>query len=420
MNRPTPLFAAFVALLLLSACGDDNASPVTESSPPDDPESYDVDTSVEYDISMSQPRFVVPGDGLPADIEPNLANNNVDIIFHDHVLYMAWRSAPSHFASPDTVMWLVSSRDLGETWSLEHRISIGSDMREPRFVSYKNRLFLMFFEAGSDMFEFDPRRVWRTWFEAPGRWTELEVMVDQPEVPWDVKVRHGNVYLTSYMGNHYETGQESSVEVYFSQSVDGSTFTRVNGREYVYKGGVSECAFEFDQTGNLWVVTRNEDGDSSGFGSHVCFAPREDLSAWQCPATCSPHRYDSPEMFRHGDDIFLVARRDIGGPYDMGLTGLSFDEQKEKYLMSYSLRAKTTALYKIDQAHREVVHLTDLPGAGDTAFASVKRMDAHSYLMVNYTSPLDDPDITWLAGQASNRGTQLYLMTITFTPKQAR
>lgn len=33
-------------------------------------------------------------------------------------------------------------------------------------------------------------------------------------------------------------------------------------------------------------------------------------------------------MFRHGDDLYLVARRDVDGPFDLGYTELPFDVQK--------------------------------------------------------------------------------------------
>ena len=60
------------------------------------------------------------------------------------------------------------------------------------------------------------------------------------------------------------------------------------GGPVVYTGGVSEVGFAFDGEGNLWGVTRNEDGDASGFGSHVVFAPADDLANWQFPDTLEP------------------------------------------------------------------------------------------------------------------------------------
>ena len=58
--------------------------------------------------------------------------------------------------------------------------------------------------------------------------------------------------------------------------------------------------------------------------------------------------------------------------------------------------------------------MMDIPGVGDTAFPAIWRTGPHRFLMANYTSPLDTPDVTWLEGQSSRRGTQIYLMDIEF------
>lgn len=396
---------------------NENEQTVTNSAPSDDPDDYTVDTSVEYELKVSDLRWVVPSDGLPEGLGDHPSNANVDIIFFGDRLYMAWRAAPYHFASEKTVMYVVSSEDNGLTWEHENTIDLDTDVREPRLFTINNRLKMMFFQAGVDLFAFEPVRIWETEYISKGNWTDLKILVDEPEVPWDLKTRGNRAYLTSYKGNHYQTGEDSAVEVYFKYSDDGDTWHNVDDDfPVVYLGGVSETAFEFDLDGKLWVVTRNEDGDKTGFGSHVCYAEADSLADWQCPDNSDPERYDSPEMFRHGKDIFLVAREDIGGPYDEGDDSLSFEEQKSKYLYDYSFRPKKSAIYKIDKENRKVVKVTNIPGVGDTAFASVKRTGEHTYLLVNYTSPLDEPDITWFAAQSSPRGTQLYFVTLEFVP----
>lgn len=86
-------------------------------------------------------------------------------------------------------------------------------------------------------------------------------------------MRGGKAYMASYRGGHYTTADESTIEVYFKSSEDCEAWRLVDDKPYVYKGGVSEAAFEFDSDGSLWAVTRNEDGDNTGFGAHVCHAP---------------------------------------------------------------------------------------------------------------------------------------------------
>ena len=402
------------------ADGDGNENEEEEpEAPSDDPADWVVDTSVDYEMKVSEHRWVVPSDTLPKRVEPDTANNNLDIQFHGERLFFAWRSAPTHFASEDVRMIIVSSPDEGQSWDFEYEIHMGADMREPRLLSFGGELTLYYFEAGVELINFAPVRLWRTKRLGPGEWSEPEIAVDQPEVPWDMKVRNGRAYLTSYMGNHYDVTADSAVEIYFKVSDDGLNFEKIDEKDYVFKGGSSEAAFEFDEDGNLWAVLRNEDGDETGFGSLLCTAASENLSDWQCPDKSDPERYDSPEMFRHGEDIYLVARRDVDGPYDQGLDELDFEEQKSKYLFDYSLRPKRSAIYKIDREEKKVVHLQDIPGCGDTAFPSIRRTGPHSFLLANYTSPLDDCDINWMHGQSSSRGTQIYFIEIEFKVKPA-
>ena len=62
-------------------------------------------------------------------------------------------------------------------------------------------------------------------------------------------------------------------------------------------------------------------------------------------------------------------------------------------------------------------HIVDLPSAGDTAFPSVRRTGPHTFLVANYSSPLDQASASWLAGQTAAQGTGIYLLTLTFVPE---
>jgi len=163
-------------------------------------------------------------------------------------------------------------------------------------------------------------------------------------------------------------------------------------------------------------VTRNEDGDDSGFGSKIAFARRGDYGRWEFPAKSDPERYDSPRMFRHAGEIYLIARRDIGGPFGSGFRILPFGLRKWFRMIAYSLRPKRTTLYWLDRGSRRVVPLLDLPSAGDTAFPSILRTGPHGFLVANYTSPLEHPGRHWFWGQVSPQGTRLYFAQIAFRP----
>lgn len=394
-------------LALATACG------APAKAPSDDPSDYSF-VGISSEIAVSDPVWVVPSTRLPSETPPMQANNNVEIAHHGDRLFLAWRTSENHFASKNTKLYVVSSRDAGRTFEHELTVALGADTREPRFISLAGTLSFFFFEAGTDPFGFEPKHLWRTTRRGPHDWTPLERAGEDGEVLWGLKVRGGKAWMTSYAGGHYDQGL-STLEVRFKVSTDGVNFVPVNpARPVVYTGGVSEVAFEFDTDGSLWAVTRNEDGDATGFGSHVCHAPAGELANWDCGLRSSPERYDSPAMFRQGDDLYLVARRDVGGPFDEGRSDLAFADQKRTYLIDYSTRAKRTALYKLDKAQRQVVFLRELPSAGDTAFPSVRRIDARTLLVANYTSPLTDPDRSWLVGQTSQEGTQIYFVTLSF------
>jgi hypothetical protein len=404
---------------LVVCCASGPAAAPQVVTPSDDPNDWQVDPSRSWTPKLGTPRQLVPDRAaLPPEARPIFpSNNNGDLKLHDGRLYFAWRTSETHFASANTRLHVLSSGDLGASWQYETTRFIGADMREPHFLSFQGRLHFDYFEAGVDRFSFEPKHQWRLERLADGGWTEAEVWGQPEEITWDEKVRDGVAWRTSYKGNHYAFGMTPDLRVFFTRSTDGVTWEPVSGTGdgVVYTGGVSEAAFEFDAQGDLWSVLRNEDGDTTGFGSHVCVAKKESLGSWSCTPKSDPERYDSPKMFRHGDELFLVARRDVGGPFDLGRTDLSFADQQLQYNAAYSGRAKRTALYRIDRAAMKVVWVFDFPSAGDTAFPGIVRLDAHRFLISNYTSPLDgDLDRSWWNGQNAPEGTHVYAVELTF------
>lgn len=373
---------------------------VFEGGPSDDPADWIVPAG-SYTPVVSEPRWVIPSDALP--IPTQISNNNVSVLVAGDTLFLAWRTAPSHFASTETELHIVSSGDDGQTWIHEHTIALGTDKREPALLLWEGQVSMHFFQAGTNPMAFEPRAIWRSVRCGPGDWTDELLEEDGERVVWDLKVRDGQLLRTSYTGDHYGDGL---LELHLEASPDGGRTWEPVGTDPSYLGGNSESAIELAADGTLWAVTRNEDGDETGKGSMVCSASPSDLGAWDCPTVSDPERYDSPELIRHGDEIYLLGRKDIGGPFG-----------EDAGLLEYSLRPKGFALYRIDQQARDVVHVMDLPGVGDTSFPWAVRTGPHTWLFANYTSPLDDPDISWLEAQTSERGTQIYLATLKFVPE---
>lgn len=407
MRRALDLALLLAASLSLACVGGglEGAPAVGNQAPSDDPAEYPEVTGEYETLDASEPQWLIPGPDIPSELQVQPSNNNVDIHFFEDQLFLAWRTAPYHFADPAAQLLVMASSAGKQDWSPSLVVSHGSDVREPRLYDAQGQLHLMYFEAGVEPTAFEPKATWLRSRDHDGQWGEPTLLFDEVEVPWDIKERGGRLYLTSYVGGHYQDATAEPLELRFRQSEDGVTWSSVGAGPTVYWGGVSEAAFEFDQAGDLWAVTRNEDCDSTGCGSHVCFAKAEALGDWDCSEASDPRRFDSPELFRYGSEIFVAARRNLGETFG-----------PEGDLLAYSLTPKTTAIYRIERDARQLVHIMDLPGTGDTAFPAIRRLDAHRFLLANYTSPVDQPELSWLDGQISPEGTSIYLLELSFMP----
>lgn len=380
----------------------------------DDPAAFDSvwSKSDTFCVHIGEPYFLVPSAELPKGLDILRSNNNVSVTFFKHRLYVAFRTSPTHFASKKTGVYILSSAD-AETWTKEMELFPNRDVREPFLQVFDSVLRFYSFEAGTKMTSFEPHEITCYSTSGNGKWSIPQRVLHAGEVHWSMKSRKGVTYLSSYEGSHYELKGPSKVSLHFSKTSDGLNFYPIGDNGVVYIGGVSETDFEFDKEGNLWAVTRLEDGDSSGFGSHVVYASKNNIAQWQFPSTADPNCYMSPKVFRQGNDIFLIARKQLGKkPFGYANSQKSMRYRRLHNWINFSLSPKTTALYRINKHTHQVEWLTDLPGAGDTAFPSILRLDSNRLLVANYSSPLRFKKRSWLCGQLGRTG--IYLTIISF------
>jgi hypothetical protein len=129
-------------------------------------------------------------------------------------------------------------------------------------------------------------------------------------------------------------------------------------------------------------------------------------------------KFDSPRLFRHGGEIFLVARRHLGPPFGSRFPSLSGGPRRLLEWASYSVQPKRTAIYWLDRTASRVETVVDLPSAGDTAFPSIVRLSPHEFLIANYSSAFRHSDRSWLWGQLN--GTGIYFVRVRFEPQGVR
>jgi len=99
-------------------------------------------------------------------------------------------------------------------------------------------------------------------------------------------------------------------------------------------------------------------------------------------------------MFRHGNDLYLIGRTDPSGHF--------MNHERWQLLLPdwlhqlldlgwYSLRNHGNAIWKVkmNPEDPQLEKFMDLPGCGDTSFASFVRISKDRYLIANYSSPKD-------------------------------
>jgi hypothetical protein len=328
------------------------------------------------------------------------ASNNLDVTRHHGRSYLAFRTAPNHFASSEARLYVVSSAD-EQRWTLEKMVAVGSDVREPRLLSVGGELFLYFAVLGSHLWAFEPQGMMAVHRAPDGTWSEPSSIYRPGYIPWRTKVVGGRPTMLAYGdGRHIYQRDGVPLQVHWLTTSDGWRWEPVvPGHPVVMEGGGSEADFERLPDGAVVAVVRNEAGDGKGWGSKVCRAEASAPADWRC--LDDPRKFDSPLLFRHDERVYLVARRHLSadGAYDLGLRRLPAAVQTLAYQLDYWRYPKRCAVWSVDPQSRQVDWLLDLPSRGDTCFPAVQPAGAGQVAIYNYSSPVDGPDLPWLAGQ---------------------
>src|SRR5262249_59175727 len=103
-------------------------------------------------------------------------NNTREPVRHrDGFVSLVFRTAPHHFATPPTVIYVIRSRDEVH-WDYEARFALGTDLREPRLLSLGDRFFFYVSRLGRDPLAFEPQGMSVAERNAQGAWPALVPM----------------------------------------------------------------------------------------------------------------------------------------------------------------------------------------------------------------------------------------------------
>ena len=208
----------------------------------------------------------MPGPGLPSGIRPARSNNNVDVIDHAGRRWLAWRTAPSHFASQAARLEVLNS-DLGGSWRHEFTVALGRDIREPRFFSWGERLLMYAFEAGTNPRRFEPGRIMAWELEADG-WSEARYVSPPGCVVWRVRLLDGRPVMSLYRGAEtLFTPHPEPIRVELWTSDDGFDWRPHDPDRPTFHNG-TETDFVETADGRVVYVCRKE-GPTGGWGTDV-------------------------------------------------------------------------------------------------------------------------------------------------------
>jgi hypothetical protein len=354
---------------------------------------------------------------VPENIPSLQSNNNVALTIFKGRYVVAYRQSDTHMPSNKSRIVVASSDNL-EEWATEWVFANGCDLRETLLFECNGSLMLYFFSLAPTHNSFRPLEVFCTSSQDTRTWTDPIRVCRRGEAPWEIKVRDGVVYKASYLGEHMGVGE---ILVLFEQSTDGITWSPVgqSGSSIVYRGGISEVSFEFTADGDLVAIGRNEDGDTTGFGTQLFYASKADLGHWTSLATSVPFRFDSPRLARSANNIVLFARY-AQAPYQLAPTWLPFNYQKMWNLIIFSMLSKSAAVYVLSppsewgaDGSRAVQLVRCFENAfGDCGFFSVCRElsmpeGTASWVVANYSSTTCHSHAPWFYGQ--QRPTQVFV-----------
>jgi hypothetical protein len=316
------------------------------------------------DPSLGIENWTAVGDGMH--------NSNTDLIFWRDHFYLIHASSPWHFGSKKCKLVLWRSAD-ARSWERINEFKFSDqDIRDPKFAAIGGRLML--YVLKNITFNPEPNGTAVMYSEDGVQWTEPAEIEPKGWLFWRPKTRDGVTwYVPAYW---YEHGKSILLS-----SSDGIAWKQVS---VIHEGDRNdETDIEFLPDGRMMATARLEISDNLFGDLDACtlIAVSEPPYSEWTSVRCRVTRLDGPCLFPYDGAVYAVGRHNPDG---------------DRFLNHYGgiLGRKRTALYKLEE--NRLVHLSDLPSAGDTSYAGcVIRGDD---LFISYYTSRIDRDYPWILG----------------------
>jgi hypothetical protein len=299
-------------------------------------------------------------------------NSNTDLIHWNGAFYLAHQTSPYHLGSRRSRLLLWRSKDARDWEKLAEFRNPEGEYRDPKFASINGRMFI--YALPNVTLFADPITTVYTASEDGESWKPIEEIEPKGWLFWRPKTRDQKTwYVTAYWNKHGKS--------ILLKSPDGENWETVS---QIFEGERNdETDFELLAGGRILATGRLE-GNGSGFGDSAAStfiataaAPYKKWSITRSQVT----RLDGPCLFPFNGRVYAVGRYQA-----------SFAPKLVQQGGIYS--RKRTSLFAVNED--ALVHLTDLPSAGDTSYAGIVIQGDQAYVSY-YTSPIKD-DYTWVTG----------------------
>ena len=219
-----------------------------------------------------------------------------------------------------------------------------------------------------------------------------------------MRINNDTLLLSAYYGiDLYKSGHKGNLRLF--KSTDAKNWTPISEKPQIDISGAEEGEFIFDSIGNLFATVRLESE-----GALICSAPKNQIENWDFVKT--KYKYDSALLFLHGNDVYLVSRRNMDGEMDKANPKRKPSFRKKYNLIRYSFTKKKTALFKFNKEQKSLEWIMDFPSTGDNAFPGIVQIEPNKYVLFNYTNDPSKQEKTWIRGQFGK--TNIYYTTLIF------
>jgi hypothetical protein len=300
-------------------------------------------------------------------------NSNTDMILWQGRFLLVHATSPFHMGTPRSRLVIRSSED-GRAWKTAAELRIpGKDVRDPKFAAIGDRLLL--YALSNDGFMARPNTTLVASSPDGAGWSDFRPVGHPGWLFWRPKTFDGERwFVAAYWHEH---GRSLLLES--NDGLDWSVVSEIHAGE-----GNDETAIEFLPDGRMLATARLEVTPDTFRGNNeastliaVSAPPFGEWSRQRSRVT----RLDGPVLFRHAGRVFAVARHQPGRRGPMTQLGGVFSR-------------KRTALYLVEE--NRLVHLSDLPSAGDTSYAGAVLRDGA--LFTDYYTSDIRRDYPWLLG----------------------